>query len=439
MNADSPSSLPARQPEGAGAPPAAPMHILVVDDEEIVRDSLKSWFEMEGYAVGTAASGKEALTRLAEHPWDLFILDVKMPGMDGLELQRRIKESFPRAVVIIMTAYASVDSAVTAMKEGAHDYISKPFDPDDLERVVRNALARRDLEEENRRLKDNIDSMRFDEVIGRSQQIREVLQLVRSVAQTDSTVLIRGESGTGKELVARAIHAHSRRRYMPIVIVNSGALPEGLAESELFGHERGAFTSAHYQRKGKFELGDGGTIFLDEVGDISAKTQVLLLRVLEDRRIQRVGGNRTIPVDFRMIAATNRDLEAMVAEGSFREHFLERYRKSMNRRPLQFSGAARERMLQYEWPGNVRELQNAIERAVVVARGETVEDDLLPLGGETTRPNGSRTLADAERQHVEEVLRQTAWNISQAARVLDIDRVTLYNKIRRYGLQRPSS
>jgi DNA-binding NtrC family response regulator len=366
-----------------------------------------------------------------------------------------------------MTAYASVDSAVTAMKEGAHDYISKPFDPDDLERVVRNALARRDLEEENRRLKDNIDSMRFDEVIGRSQQIREVLQLVRSVAQTDSTVLIRGESGTGKELVARAIHAHSRRRYMPIVIVNSGALPEGLAESELFGHERGAFTSAHYQRKGKFELGDGGTIFLDEVGDISAKTQVLLLRVLEDRRIQRVGGNRTIPVDFRMIAATNRDLEAMVAEGSFREdlyyrlnvftiripplrerrediilladHFLERYRKSMNRRPLQFSGAARERMLQYEWPGNVRELQNAIERAVVVARGETVEDDLLPLGGETTRPNGSRTLADAERQHVEEVLRQTAWNISQAARVLDIDRVTLYNKIRRYGLQRPSS
>ena len=467
MSMDPPPAPPGSTPGEPSPAPAAGLHLLIVDDEEIVRESLRSWFEMEGYHVGTAASGKEALGRLAERNWDLFILDIKMPGMDGLELQRRIKEAFPAAVILIMTAYASVDTAVQAMKEGAHDYITKPFDPDELERVVHNAIARRDLEEENRRLKDHIDAMRFDEIVGQSPQIREVLDLVRSVAQSDSIVLIRGESGTGKELVARAVHAHSRRRYGPIVIVNAGALPEGLAESELFGHERGAFTGAHYQRKGKFELADGGTIFLDEVGDVSPKTQVLLLRVLEDRCVQRVGGNRSIPVDFRMIAATNRNLEAMVAEGTFREdlyyrlnvftiripplrerrddvalladHFLARFAQAMNKQPLRFSPQARERILRYDWPGNVRELQNAIERAVVITHGGEVKPDSLPVAGGPAKADGTRTLADAERQHIEEVLRETDWNISQAARVLDIDRVTLYNKIRRFGLQRPGA
>jgi DNA-binding NtrC family response regulator len=444
-----------------------PMRILVVDDEEIVRDSLRAWFEMEGYFVGVAPGGKEALASLAEGHWDLFILDVKMPGMDGLELQRRIREAFPSAVIIIMTAYASVDSAVQAMKEGAHDYISKPFDPDELERVVRNALARRDLEEENRRLKTNIEQMwRFDEIVGRSAPIQQVLDLIRSVAETDSTVLVRGESGTGKELVARAIHAHSRRRYMPIVIVNCGALPDGVVESELFGHERGAFTGAQYQRKGKFELADGGSVFLDEIGDVSPKTQMVLLRVLDERMITRVGGNRTIPVDFRMIAATNRDLEVMVAEGTFREdlyyrlnvvtirmpslrerkedipllteHFLQRYLRAMSRPPLVFAPEAMDLLIRHDWPGNVRELQNAVERAVVICRGNRIEPTDLPFAAAPAAGPGGRTLADAERVHVEGVLREAKWNISQAARALDIDRVTLYNKIRRYGLQRPS-
>ncbi len=460
------TTRPAKPVGGSGPGRDGPMRILVVDDEEIVRDSLRAWFEMEGYVVGVAPGGKEALTFLAEGHWDLFILDVKMPGMDGLELQRRIREAFPLAVIIIMTAYASVDSAVQAMKEGAHDYISKPFDPDDLERVVRNALARRDLEEENRRLKTNIEQMwRFDEIVGRSSPIQEVLDLIRSVAETDSTVLVRGESGTGKELVARAIHAHSRRRYMPIVIVNCGALPDGVVESELFGHERGAFTGAQYQRKGKFELADGGSIFLDEIGDVSSKTQMVLLRVLDERMITRVGGNRTISVDFRMIAATNRDLEAMVAEGTFREdlyyrlnvvtirmpslrerkedipllteHFLERYLRAMSRPPLVFAPEAMDLLLRHDWPGNVRELQPAVERAVVLCRGSRIEPTDLPFAGAPAAGPGGRTLADAERVHVEGVLREAKWNISQAARALDIDRVTLYNKIRRYGLQRP--
>jgi len=437
-----------------------------VDDEAVVRDSLKSWFEEEGYSVETAASGRDALLRLSETQWDLFILDVKMPGMDGLELQSRIREAFPEAVIIIMTAFASVDTAVRAMKEGAHDYITKPFDPDDLNRIVRAALARRELERENARLKANIEEMwHFDEIVGSSGPIQEVLSLVRRVAEADSTVLIRGESGTGKELVARAIHAHSRRRYMPIVIVNCGALPEGVLESELFGHEKGAFTGAQYRRKGKFELADGGTIFLDEIGDVSPKTQMDLLRVLEEKAIYRVGGNQRIAVDFRVVAATNRHLEAMVADRTFREdlyyrlnvftitipplrdrredipqlaeHFLARFCRSMNKRTKTFSPAALRLISSYDWPGNVRELQNAVERAVVISRGEQIEPDDFPLGRVVVPVGSVRTLADAERQHIEAVLKDTGWNITQAARVLDIDRVTLYNKIRRFGLQRP--
>ncbi len=453
----------------SGAPRATePMHILVVDDEEVVRESLRSWFEEEGYAVDIAASGKEALTKLTERAWDLFILDIKMPGMDGLELQHRIKEAFPKAVVIIMTAYASVDTAVRAMKEGAHDYITKPFDPEDLDRVVRNALARRDLEQENERLKSNIEEMwQFDEIVGVSPEIQRVLEMVRSVAEADSTVLIRGESGTGKELVARAIHAHSRRRYMPIVIVNCGALPEGVLESELFGHERGAFTGAQYRRKGKFEMADGGTIFLDEIGDVSPKTQMDLLRVLEEKAVYRVGGNQRIPVDFRVIAATNRDLESMVGTREFREdlyyrlnvftitipplrerhedvallaeHFLQRFCRAMNKKPKVLAPNAMRAILGHDWPGNVRELQNAIERAVVISKGDRIEAEDLPLSGGGEPAVSARTLAEAEHQHIEAVLAETEWNISQAARVLDIDRVTLYNKIKRYGIRRPGA
>jgi len=278
--------------------------ILIVDDELIVRKSLASWFQEEGYSVDVAESGKQTLEKLVENDWDIFLLDIKMPGMDGLELQRRIKEIHPEASVIIMTAYASVETAVEAMKQGAYDYIVKPFEPDDLEHMVRNATERKQLMTANSQLRDKIEEMSpYHGIVGKSQAIHRVLEEIRLVAESDTTVLIRGESGTGKEVVARAIHATSLRRYMPIVVVNCGALAEGVLESELFGHEKGAFTGAHYRRKGKLEMADGGTLFLDEIGDIGLKTQVDLLRVLEEKKICRVGGNTYIPVDFRLVTA----------------------------------------------------------------------------------------------------------------------------------------
>ena len=294
--------------------------ILIVDDETIVRESLGSWFREEGYSVDVAASAREALEKLSQQAWDIFLLDIRMPGMNGLELQRKIREAHPDSTIIIMTAYASVETAVEAMKQGAYDYIVKPFDPDDLEHLVHNAIERKQLVSENIQLRSKIDEMNlFHEVVGHSDAMRRVLEQVAMVSASDTTALIRGESGTGKELIARAIHANSPRRYLPIVVVNCGSLSEGVLESELFGHEKGAFTGAHYRRKGKFEMADGGTLFLDEIGDINLKTQVDLLRVLEERKITRVGGNVEIPVNFRLIAATNKDLEAMTAEGRFRE------------------------------------------------------------------------------------------------------------------------
>jgi len=444
------------------------IRILVVDDEAVVRSSLEQWFKEEGCVVETAASGKEALAKLAESDWDIFLLDIRMPGMDGLELQQRIREAHPEAVVIVMTAYASVETAVQAMKQGAHDYITKPFDPEALERMVRAAVEKRRLQKENVQLKRTLEELeQFSEIVGRSAAIQRVHEMILTVAGTDATVLIRGESGTGKELVARAIHAYSSRRYMPIVVVNCGALPEGVLESELFGHERGAFTGAQYRRKGKFEMADGGSLFLDEIGDVSLKTQMDLLRVLDEKAIYRVGGNVMIPVDFRTIAATNRDLEAAVAEKRFREdlyyrlnvftiqipplrerredipvlaeHFLRRFARSMNR-PLEgFSPEAMRLLSERDWMGNVRELQNAIERAAVVRPGGLVQPEDFPFLERTdagqTAPG--KSLSDLEKLHIQRVLKETGWNISQAARLLEIDRVTLYNKMRKYGIERP--
>ncbi len=444
------------------------IRILIVDDEAIVRTSLEHWFRDEGCVVETCPNGKEALAKLAESEWDLFLLDIRMPGMDGLELQRRIRESHPEAIIILMTAYASVDTAVEAMKQGAHDYIAKPFDPEDLEKMVRAAVEKRRLEKENVQLRRSIEELeQFSEIVGDSSAIRKVLEMVTTVAGTDSTVLIRGESGTGKELVARAIHAHSPRRFMPIVVVNCGALPDGILESELFGHEKGAFTGAQYRRKGKFELADGGTLFLDEIGDVSPKTQMDLLRVLEEKRVTRVGGSRSIDVDFRTIAATNRDLEASVAEKSLREdlyyrlnvftieipplrerredipilceHFIQRLRRSMSR-PLEgFTSEAMQLLTRREWPGNVRELQNAVERAAVVRRSGRLRPEDFPFVEPRAEEEGTnrQSLADLERIHIQKTLEQSGWNVSQSARLLEIDRVTLYNKMRKYGIQRP--
>jgi len=443
------------------------VRILIVDDETIVRESLGSWFREEGYSVDVAASAREALEKLTINAWDIFLLDIRMPGMDGLELQRKIKESHPDSTIIIMTAYASVETAVEAMKQGAYDYIVKPFDPDDLEHLVRNAIERKHLVSENIQLRSKIDEMSlFHEVVGKSPAMRRVLEQVAMVATSDTTALIRGESGTGKELIARAIHANSLRRYLPIVVVNCGALSEGILESELFGHEKGAFTGAHYRRKGKFEMADGGTLFLDEIGDISLKTQVDLLRVLEEKKITRVGGNAQISVDFRLIAATNKNLEAMSAEGKFREdlyyrvnvfsiaipplrerredipalaeHFLKRFAQSMNKPVTGIAPETRELMRGFDWPGNVRELQNAVERAVLVSKTKEIQPGDLPLQVSDTRgiaPNG-KSLSDVERHHVKNVLEETGWNVYQAARLLEIDRVTLYNKIKKYGFKR---
>src|SRR5512140_710601 len=293
--------------------------ILVVDDELSVRDSLKRWFEDEGYRVDTGESAAEALSMMAGNRWDLALVDIKMRGTDGIELQRRPHESDPGMLVVIMTGYASVETAVAALKNGAYDYVTKPLDPDDISNLIRNALAHRTTQRENERLKETIAvSAPAYNLVGRSPAMQKVLDAVETVGPTDATVFIAGESGTGKEQVARAIHAASPRRYHPLVAIHCGALSESLLESELFGHEKGAFTGAQYRKKGKFEIAEGGTVFLDEIGDISLKTQTDLLRVLQEREIVRVGGNQTIKVDFRVVAATNKDLEQLIEEGKFR-------------------------------------------------------------------------------------------------------------------------
>ena len=440
--------------------------ILIVDDESIVRESLGNWFRDEGYIADVAGSAKDALEKLGHDNWDVFLLDIRMPGIDGLELQRKIKETHPAATIIIMTAYASVESAVEAMKQGAYDYIIKPFDPDDLEHTVRKAVERKQLVTENQQLRTKIDELNLlHEIIGTSGATRRLLEQVAMVSSSDTTVLIRGESGTGKELIARAIHANSARRYLPIVVVNCGALSEGVLESELFGHEKGAFTGAQYRRKGKFEMSDGGTLFLDEIGDISLKTQVDLLRALEEKKICRVGGNVEIPVNFRLVAATNKNLEAMTAEEKFREdlyyrinvfsitipplrerrediplladYFLKKFARSMNRRIERIVPAAVQLLLNYDWPGNVRELQNAIERAVLVCKTAAIEPVDLPVRvSDAHNAPAGKSLAEIEQQHIKRMLEEAGWNIYRASRLLGIDRVTLYNKIKKYGFRR---
>ena len=441
--------------------------ILVVDDEFIVLDSLAEWFREDGYRVDTARNAKEALNRVAQRHYDIAFIDIKMPGMDGLELQGRLVSADPDMTIIVMTAYASVESAVKSLKAGAYDYVSKPFDPDELSHLVRRATEHRSLKSENIRLKEHLEAIALPTgIVGSSPGMRHVLDLIDSVAKTDATVLIKGDSGTGKELVCRATHARSDRRYNPLVVVNCAALAEGVLESELFGHEKGAFTGAQYRHKGKFELADGGTIFLDEIGAISPRVQVDLLRVLEDKVVTRVGGQGSIPVDFRVIAATNQDLESMIRAGEFREdlywrlnvftieipalrerpqdilllaeHFLDRFVRAMNRKPMRLSLEAREALQGYSWPGNVRELQNAIERAVVVGSPPTVKVADLPLRViDAPAKPGSKSLAEVEKAHIRAVLDSYNWNITQAARVLEVDRGTLYNRLKDYGFKRP--
>ena len=447
-----------------------PMRILVVDDEKVVRDSLTQWLKEDGYEVQSAPDAKEALLLLKQAPWELALIDIKMPGMDGLELQHRIRDASPGTAVIIMTAFAAVDTAVQALKDGAFDYITKPFDPDHLNHLLRNIAERRTLTEENRELRERLSSsLETEPILGMSAGILRAIDLIRTVAPTDTSVLVTGESGTGKELVARAIHAGSPRAFMPLVIVNCGALPEGTLESELFGHERGAFTGAHYRHKGKFELADGGTLFLDEIGEVSPRIQVELLRVLEEKKVTRLGDTKQVNADFRLIAATNKDLAKEVAAGRFREDLyyrinvfaialpslrerkedipllaralIQRLARSMNLPAPEITDETLARLESYDWPGNVRELANALERAMVISRGGDgrLRPEHLPIAAPILGlKNGHRlrSLADVERDHIEHILEETDWNISRTAAILGVDRSTVYNKIKLHDLKR---
>ncbi|MFH1268567.1 MAG: sigma-54 dependent transcriptional regulator [Planctomycetota bacterium] len=442
-----------------------PASILIVDDELSVRDSLYHWFRKDGYEVKVSENATEALKTLQEHRFDVALVDIKMPGMDGMELQERIHQIDPQAAVIMITAFASVDTAVRALKQGAFDYITKPIDPDELSHLVLRALEQRRLREENMQLRETIDELvGVDKIVGDSLPMRKVMELVEHVAKTDATVLIRGETGTGKELIARAIHANSSRRYFPIVPVNCGALPESLIESELFGHEKGAFTGAQYRRKGKIEMAEGGTLFLDEVGAVHGKMQVDLLRMLETKELTRVGGMRSIKVDFRVICASNENLETAVAEGRFREdfyyrinvftvelpplrdrrsdipalvqHFVDRFSGQMDKQFAGVSPAAMDLLTAYDWPGNVRELSNAIERAMVVGKPPEILPEDLPLRvPQKSEVPAGESLAEVEKRHIAAVLASTEGNVTRAAEILKVDRVTVYNKIKKYGLR----
>jgi DNA-binding NtrC family response regulator len=441
---------------------AVKISILIVDDEESVRDSLYNWFIEDGYRVACAADAKKALTILESDPFDIILADIKMIGMDGLEMLRRIKAIRKEAIVIMMTAFATVDTAVQALKDGAFDYVTKPFDPDDLSHLIRNASKQISLAEENELLKARVVSLEnVEDLVGKSEAIQRVLQEIERVAPSNASVIITGESGTGKELVARAIHANSPRRYFPLVSVHCGALTESLLESELFGHEKGAFTGAVFNRKGRFEMADSGTIFLDEIATISSKMQVELLRVLESKSFVRVGGTKEITSDFRVICATNRDLKSMVDKGQFREdlfyrlnvvnihvpplreraddipllvdYFIRKYCISMNKPLITIDQAALNRLVEFYFPGNIRELENMIERAIVVGNGKKITLKDLPLEKETVSTS-VESLEDLEKNHIMLILDKYNWNISAAAKALQVDRVTLYNKIKKYNL-----
>jgi DNA-binding NtrC family response regulator len=394
--------------------------------------------------------------------YDIILADIKMPGMDGLEMHKRIRMMKQDPIVIFMTAFASVDTAISALKNGAFDYVTKPFDPDDLSHLIRNASAQVQLKTENQSLKTKLSSLEdIEDLVGESEAMKRVLHEVENVAPSNSSVIITGESGTGKELIARAIHANSPRKYFPLVTVHCGALSESLLESELFGHEKGAFTGASFTRKGRFEMADGGTIFLDEIATIPPKMQIELLRVLETKTFVRVGGNKEISSDFRVICATNRDLKSMVENGNFREdlyyrlfvvnievpplrerpedipllvnHFIRKYCTSMSRNMITIEPAALDYLKEFEFPGNVRELENMVERAIVTGDGREIKLKDLPMGKEVQN-HSLESLNDMEKVHIEHILNKYDWNISRSAKALNIDRATLYSKIKKYDL-----
>lgn len=446
-----------------------PVKILVVDDERIVRESLQSWLKDAGFEPITASSGEEALEIIEREPVNIFLIDLKMPGMDGIELFRNIKKRVEPALAVFISAYGTVESAVIAMKEGAFDFIEKPFCPERVELILKKMIEHLNLTEENIQLRKEIEKKySYHNIIGKSQKMRKVYELIETVSKTSTTVLIQGETGTGKELVARAIHFASERRNYPFVVVSCVNIPETLLESELFGHEKGSFTGAISTKKGKFEIAHKGTLFLDEIGDLPFQLQAHLLRVLQEKEFTRIGGNELIKVDVRVISATNKNLWNEVREGRFREdlfyrlnvitieipplrerredilllanHFLKKFCEENKKEINGFSKKVVDFFMSYEWPGNVRELENFIEHAVVVCSSKIIDIDDLPI---SSRPSGSakyslKTLRDVEKEHIENVLEETGWNISKASSILGISRLTLYNKIREYKISQKS-
>jgi len=439
--------------------------ILVIDDEPAMRESLNDWLMEDGYEVGLAENGPAGISMVKDKKWEVILLDLKMPGMDGLEVLKALRGTTD-AEILIMTAYATVDTAVQAMKEGAFDYLVKPFDPDEIEMQIKRIVERKELVLENILLRQKLEERyQYDEIIGKSNAMQDIFEMISRVAPTDSTILITGESGTGKELIAKAIHGNSRRCYMPLIAVSCGALPDSLLESELFGYEKGAFTGAEHMRKGRFEMAHKGTFFLDEIGDISLKTQVDLLRVLQEKKIRRLGGQDEIEVDVRIIAATNRNLKQSIRNNLFREDlyyrlnvisievpplrkrkediplladvFIRRYCLEMNKEEAKIAPEALKLLMGYDWPGNVRELENVIERGLVIGQTNEITPDDLPFSHRQIVPEHlPDSLKMMEGMHVKRILDKNDWNISKAARTLEIDRQTLYNKIEKYKLKR---
>ena len=451
-------------------------HILVVDDEPLVRSSLSELLTLSGYTVSTAGNGKEALELLRGYTADIIITDIKMPEMDGIQLLNQIKNRHPEVPVILITSYGSIDSAVEAMKQGAYDYITKPIVDSEIKIVIERLMQQRQLQEENIRLKEQLSASqreRFHNIVGKDDKMQKIYNLIEAIINTRATVLIHGESGTGKRLIAHAIHKYNEHeRGKPFVEVSCGALTETLLESELFGHVKGAFTGAIKDRMGRFELADGGTIFLDEIDAFSSALQVKLLRVLQEGEFERVGDTKMAKVDVRVIAATNQNLEDLIAEGKFRkdlyyrlniisiavpplrekrvdilllvEDFIKKHSRHISKKIEGISDEALSILIDYNWPGNIRELENVIERAIILTKGPIIIPEDFPESlsnvkqGAQFFANDNLKLKDAlkspEKGLITKALESVNWNRNEAARILGINRTTLYKKMVKFGL-----
>lgn len=435
-------------------------NILIVDDEKIVRESLRDWLENVGYKVIIAESGEAALKIIKRRKIKIMLADLVMPGMDGITLMKEARKIVPSISTVIITAYGSIQTAIDATREGAHDYVEKPFCPEKVELLIRNMVEHQELLDENILLRQKIeDKFMFEGIIAKSSKMIKIFELIKIVAPSSATVLINGKTGTGKEVVARAIHHQSPRRDKPFIATSCAALPESLLESEIFGHEKGSFTGAVERKKGKFEAADLGTLFLDEIGEINANTQIHLLRALEEKKITRVGGNEEISVDVRVIAATNKNLKTLVQEGTFREDlyyrlnvvtlelpplcerpedilplaefFLKKFSEENKKNIKNISPEVMEFMMNYSWPGNVRELENMIERGVILSKTKAISLNEIPQDICLPSASDEKTIHAVTNNHILKVLEETEGNITEAAKILGIQRMTLYNKMKK--------